>query len=112
MITPDTIITAELLAGLMQCPFCGAGRLHCTQHELTLECGTYMRLGRRAERDRGIGCYESENERLIEQGLELRARVLSLESKVQRLTEAGDALAPWCYSESVFNAWTKAKEGV
>lgn len=76
--TPDTIITAELLAGLTKCPFCGAQRLHCTKTELTLECGTYMRLGMRADRMRGGGCMEQEIETL-------RARVLELE-------EAGDSL--------------------
>ena len=86
MITPDTIITAELLAGLDKCPFCGAGTLHSTRTEETLECGTYLRLGSRAEKNRGLGCYEQDNETL-------RARVKELENRCAQLGTEGDKLA-------------------
>jgi len=81
MITHDTIITAEILAGLDKCPFCGAGLLHKTKSEATLEFGSYQRIGSRAENHRGIGCYEHENETL-------HARVKELEEKTERLTDA------------------------
>ena len=71
MITPDTIITAELLAGLDKCPFCGAGLMHKTKSEATLECGSYQRIGSRSEKHRGIGCYEQENEILLARVKEL-----------------------------------------
>ena len=76
--TPDTIITAEILEGLTKCPFCGAGVLHWTKSETTLECGTYLRLGIRSERNRGIGCYEQENDTL-------RARVNELEEALNQI---------------------------
>jgi hypothetical protein len=77
-ITPNTIITAELLAGLAKCPFCGAGTFYSTRTEETLECGTYLRIGSRAENNRGTGCYEHENETL-------RARVKELEKDCKQL---------------------------
>lgn len=79
---PNTTITAEILANLDKCPFCGAGRLHCTRSELTLECGTYLRIGNIAEKERAIGCYGQENE--IH-----RARVKELEEALSWALQKG-----------------------
>ena len=104
-ITPDTIITAELLAGLDKCPFCGAAVFNKQKREVQLECWTSLLEYQPAETLRSITCAYNEV-------TTLRARVSELETKVKRLTEAGDRLSnPFSVGENDIKAWTKAKEG-
>lgn len=67
----------------------------------------------------GIGDVRKHQEYIAELENRLRAKFNKSEEdfkhyqeRIQRLVEAGNMLAHWCYSESVYNAWTKAKEGL
>lgn len=71
--TPDTIITAEILAGLDKCPFCGAVHSRIKFGEwASYECLSSLHVGQFARRCRSIMCEERERDAL-------RARVKELE---------------------------------
>jgi hypothetical protein len=51
------------------------------------------------------------NQNILNKGRQLERELSAKNAKIKSLVEAGDSLYPWCYSESVGNAWTAAKEG-
>jgi len=131
MITHDTIITVELLAGLDKCPFCSAPKSNSRGARVSFTCWTQAILDRRVGEFRGITCeittlrarvFELEAQCKSWEATALCAQVEvrqlcesipALETKVKRLTEAGDRLYnPFAVGENDIKAWTKAKEGV
>jgi hypothetical protein len=100
MITPETIITPELLAGLDKCPFCGEENWYKSEGQIRFRCKTGFMVGGIAAPS-PLGSCECKY---------LRARVQELRARVRRLMDAGDEM------ESVScrygNAkWRKAKGG-
>ena len=107
MITPDTIITSELLAGLEKCPFCGAEVFSAMERAVQFQCWTNLYCGQPPESFESVTCRTRQRDNL-------RDRVAELESKLQRLTAAGDYLERdlkqfWSETKSM-NEWTQAKE--
>ena len=105
---PNEIITAELLAGLNKCPWCGVKPYHVTPEKgwAQFRCSTSLHIGVSAGDGRTYACQQHEVSTL-------RARVQELQAKVQRLTEAGDQMAKdfshfWTDRQSVRD-WPKAK---
>lgn len=89
-ITLDTIITSELLAVLQTCPRCGFPRTrNYTNSNLGkgFQCGTWFFTCKDEKTLPIVSKTCLANEAAI-----LRARVASLEAKVKRLIEAGDAV--------------------
>ena len=70
--TPDTIITAKLLAGLDKCPFCGAKEMQDGEDYKSFECLTNLEVEQMAGIERGFFCVTKDN-------TTLRARVKELE---------------------------------
>ena len=107
MITPETIITAELLAGLEKCPFCGERSVYyIAESQKVFECGSGFIVGNKCSDAAQNNCL-SRHEITT-----LSARVAELEAKLHRLTAAGDAmfdsLSEYAGTETV-EAWTQAK---
>lgn len=75
-ITPDTIITAELLAGLDKCPFCGAEKQQKNNQWRQFGCWTVIYINQLAVVSRSTRCvgYELTT---------LRARVKELEEELE-----------------------------
>ena len=105
MITPDTIITADILAGLDKCPFCGDEFFRTvvnggTPIRTEFKCGTWLWVGKVPQLTKDAEL------------VTLRARVSELEAKVKRIVELGDSCV---YEEmdhkEIVRLWTKAKEG-
>jgi len=174
MITPDTLITAELLAGLTACPFCGAGKsdestrwksfecyttvcvcykanvriamlcerrqtltLRARVKELEKDCKQLQEVAQKADEEicqtlgkaLGYPWFKDDPKNFPESteadgvcvgdhcgatlALEMVDRMSELETKIKRLTEAGDRLSnPFAVGENDIKAWIKAKEGV
>ena len=74
---PDTIITAELLAELDKCPFCGDEK-SSIENPLTFKCNTELFIGLTMHQWRGDSCLEHEN-------TTLRGRVQELEKDCKQL---------------------------
>ena len=135
--TPDTIITAEILACLDKCPFCGAPQTRIRFGEwASYQCLSSFHVNQKASRTRSIPCEQTERDALraklaaseddykcaeagrvmlFKKNEELCKRVSALEAKVQRLTEAGDAIAKAAeeygipYHNHLPSIWTEAK---
>lgn len=74
-ITPDTIITAELLAGLDKCPFCGALEYEFKNESKEFKCFSSMHINSRARSCQSMFCANTT----------LRARVKELEEDCKQL---------------------------
>jgi hypothetical protein len=74
-ITPNTIITAKLLAGLDKCPFCGAKEMQDCKDYKSFKCSTDIWVGELAGLGRGSFCFTKDN-------TTLRARVKELEEAI------------------------------
>lgn len=83
--TPDTIITSEILAGLTKCPFCGAERTGGTKEGWRFDCGTFQILGRKQSEYRVARCIEISE-------ATLRARVKELEEALSFVVPVCDRL--------------------
>jgi hypothetical protein len=102
--SPDQIITADILAGLTQCPFCGADVENRSSCWVGFKCWTTLHAEQKPEISRSTHCERNELSTL-------RARVSELEAKVNRLIEAGDRLSnPFNVYENDIKGWIKAKE--
>jgi hypothetical protein len=109
-ITPDTIITADILAGLDKCPFCGALEFEFKEESKEFQCFSSMHVNSRAGSCQSLFCTNTT----------LRARVSELEAKIKRLTEAGDKLdgklgcgcyeGPCSACSQISEEWAEAKE--
>ena len=73
--TPDTIITAELLAGLTKCPFCGAKPYEIKPESKEFECHSVLHTESRAASCVSSWC----------QIATLRARVKELEEALNQI---------------------------
>jgi len=136
---PDTIITAELLAGLDKCPFCEDDVENRSSRWVVFKCWTTLHAEQKPEISRSTHCERKELSTLRDRVSELdetnktlhslmasgerrgvekateewSQRVSELEAKVKRLTEAGDRLSnPFAAAATDIKAWTKAKESL
>lgn len=146
MITPSTIITAELLASLDKCPFCGTDEAsYRSNTQRFFKCGSWAEVGSHPVQSNALHFCQNRQLRARVQELEetnkslhslmvsgekrgvekatdqWSQRVKELESKVKRLTEAGDNLHQLCDASEInfhlvdqiqerCDAWTAAKE--
>lgn len=97
-----------------KCPFCGEKLCAEYPNKAEFACGSSYYLSHKASIDRDWCCEAKESP---QENATLRARVKELQSKVQRLTEAGDFLELCLTGEEPFRSsakskWNKAKEGV
>jgi hypothetical protein len=137
-ITSDTIITAELLCGLDKCPFCGSDVLaESHSSAISFKCWTYLKCGLPADLNESAKCLTLQRDTLRARVQELEEtnktlyslmvsgekrgvdkateewseKVQSLESQVQRLTEAGDDLQAYRLPDSQsLKQWIQAKQ--
>ena len=138
MITPETIITAELLSGITSCPFCGAKEMQGSEDYKSFECHKVIYIGDQVSApERPYNCLESENTTIRARVSELEAKlteveelhafelspamvqarndqlnekVRDLEAKVKRISDVGDCWIP--RDAEAEELWTAAKEGV
>lgn len=131
-ITPDTIITPELLAGLDKCPFCGAEKQQENNQWSEFRCWTVIHINQLAVVSRSTRCVGCELTTLRDRVQELEAVVNDPEAlwanwlrgtvklpagigdvrkhqeHIERLVDAGDAVSERC--EVDIENWHRAKK--